>query len=99
MPVGTYNATDMVDLKRGRLFEVSTCYGRYARKNTVVTTQDTAGILRRTSGTRVSGTIVVSISGGWAQYRVFQTKKYVFFVVSCVRSSRAAISDFLGCFF
>ena len=35
MPVGTYNATDMVELKRERLFEVSTCYGRYTRKNTV----------------------------------------------------------------
>ena len=35
MPVGTYNATDMVELKRERLFEVSTSYGRYARKNTV----------------------------------------------------------------
>ena len=35
MPVVTYNATDMVELKRERLFEVSTCYGRYTRKNTV----------------------------------------------------------------
>ena len=35
MPVGTYNATDMVELKRERLFEVSTQYGRYTRKNTV----------------------------------------------------------------
>ena len=35
MPVGTYNATDMVELKRERLFKVSTCYGRYTRKNTV----------------------------------------------------------------
>ena len=26
MPVGTYNATDMVELKRERLFEVSTSY-------------------------------------------------------------------------
>ena len=35
MPIGTYNATKIVELKRERLFEVSTCYGRYARKNTV----------------------------------------------------------------
>ena len=35
MAVGTYNATDMVELKRERLFEVSTCYGRCTRKNTV----------------------------------------------------------------
>ena len=35
MPVGTYNATDMVELKRERLFEVSISYGRYTRKNTV----------------------------------------------------------------
>ena len=35
MSVGTYNATNMVELKRERLFEVSTCYGRYTRKNTV----------------------------------------------------------------
>ena len=35
MPVGTYNATKMVELKRERLFEVSTSYGRYTRKNTV----------------------------------------------------------------
>ena len=35
MPVGTYNATDMVKLKRERLFKVSTRYGRYTRKNTV----------------------------------------------------------------
>ena len=35
MPVGTYNAADMVELKRERLFEVSTSYGRYTRKNTV----------------------------------------------------------------
>ena len=35
MPVDTYNATDMVELKCERLFEVSTCYGRYTRKNTV----------------------------------------------------------------
>ena len=34
MPVGTYNATDMVELKRERLFEVST-YARYTRKNAV----------------------------------------------------------------
>ena len=31
----TYNATDMVELKRKRLFEVSTRSGRYTRKNTV----------------------------------------------------------------
>ena len=35
MPMGTYNATDMVELKRERLFEVSTHYVRYTRKNTV----------------------------------------------------------------
>ena len=35
MPVGTYNATDTVELKRKRLFEVSTYYGRCTRKNTV----------------------------------------------------------------
>ena len=35
MPVGTYNATDMVELKRERLFEVSTQYGRYTQKKTV----------------------------------------------------------------
>ena len=35
MPVGTYNATDMVELKRERLFEVSTHYVRRTRKNTV----------------------------------------------------------------
>ena len=35
MPVGTYDATDVVELKRERLFEVSTCYGRYTQKNTV----------------------------------------------------------------
>ena len=35
MPVGTYNATDMVELKRKRLLEVSTRSGRYTRKNTV----------------------------------------------------------------
>ena len=35
MPVGTYNATDMVELKRERLFEVSTYYVRCTRKNTV----------------------------------------------------------------
>ena len=33
--MGTYNATDMVELKRERLFKVSTRYGRYTRKNTV----------------------------------------------------------------
>ena len=35
MPVGTYNATDMVELKRERLFEVSTQDGRCTRKSTV----------------------------------------------------------------
>ena len=35
MPVGSYNATKRVELKRERLFEVSTAYGRYTRKNTV----------------------------------------------------------------
>ena len=35
MPVGTYNATNMVELKRERLFEVSTHYVRCTRKNTV----------------------------------------------------------------
>ena len=35
MPVGTYNATDMVELKRERLFEVSTYYVRCTQKNTV----------------------------------------------------------------
>ena len=35
MPVGTYNATEMVELNREHLFEVSTQYVRYTRKNTV----------------------------------------------------------------
>ena len=35
MPVGTYNATKKVELKRERLFEVSTHYVRCTRKNTV----------------------------------------------------------------
>ena len=35
MPVGTYNAAKMVELKRERLFEVSTHYVRCTRKNTV----------------------------------------------------------------
>ena len=35
MQVGTYNATEMVELKRERLFEVSTHYVRCTRKNTV----------------------------------------------------------------
>ena len=35
MPVGTYNAADMVELKRKRLFEVPTHYVRCTRKNTV----------------------------------------------------------------
>ena len=38
MPVGTYNATDIVELKRERLFEVSTCYGRYTQKTLFLTT-------------------------------------------------------------
>ena len=35
MPVGTYNATERVELKRERLFNVSTHYVRCTRKNTV----------------------------------------------------------------
>ena len=35
MPLGTYNATDMVELKRERLIEVLTHYVRCTRKNTV----------------------------------------------------------------
>ena len=35
MPVGTYNATVVVELKRERLFRVSTHYVRCTRKNTV----------------------------------------------------------------
>ena len=35
MPKGTYNAADMVELKRKRLFEVPTHYVRCTRKNTV----------------------------------------------------------------
>ena len=35
MPVGTYNATNLVELKRERLVEVSTYYVRCTRKNTV----------------------------------------------------------------
>ena len=38
MPVGTYNAADMVESKRERLFEVSTNYGRYTRKTRFLTT-------------------------------------------------------------
>ena len=38
MPVGTYNATDMVELKRERLFEVSTHYIRCTRKTKFLTT-------------------------------------------------------------
>ena len=38
----------------------------------LVTTQDTAGILRQASGTLVSAAKVVLISQGWAQYRVLQ---------------------------
>ena len=40
----------------------------------------------------------MSLSWGWAQYRVFQTKNTSLWSFSCVHSSRAAISDFLGCF-
>ena len=35
MPVGTYNATDKIEMKRERLFEVSTHYVRCTRKDTV----------------------------------------------------------------
>ena len=35
MPVGTYNATELVELKRERLFKISTHYVRCTRKNTV----------------------------------------------------------------
>ena len=35
MPVGTYNATDMVELKRNRLFKVPTHYVRWTRKSTI----------------------------------------------------------------
>ena len=35
MQVSTYNATELVELKRKRLFEVSTHYVRCTRKNTV----------------------------------------------------------------
>ena len=35
MPVGTYNEAKKVELKRERLFEVSTHYVRCTRKNTV----------------------------------------------------------------
>ena len=35
MPVGTYDATEMVELKRERLFEVSTHYVRCTRTTTV----------------------------------------------------------------
>ena len=35
MPGGTYNATDKVELKRERLFEVSAHYVRCTQKNTV----------------------------------------------------------------
>ena len=38
----------------------------------LVTTQDTAGILKQASGTLVSATQATSISQGWAQYRVLQ---------------------------
>ena len=38
MPVGTYNATNMVELKRERLFEVSTHYVRCTPKILFLTT-------------------------------------------------------------
>ena len=64
----------------------------------LVTTQDTAGILRRTSGTRVFGITVVSISRGWAQYRVLQTKDTSFwsFLTFALRGRRFLI--FWGAF-
>ena len=64
----------------------------------LVTTQDTAGILRRTSGTRVFGITVVSISRGWAQYLVLQTKDTSFwsFLTFALRGRRFLI--FWGAF-
>ena len=64
----------------------------------LVTTQDTAGIFRRTSGTRVSGTIVVSISWGRVQYRVFQTNytSFLSFLAFALRGRRFLI--FWGAF-
>ena len=41
----------------------------------LVTTQDTAGILRRTSGTLVFTTVVMTISWRWALYRVLNTPR------------------------
>ena len=38
----------------------------------LVTTQDTAGIFRQASGILLSSTKAMSISQGWAQYRVLQ---------------------------
>ena len=38
MPVGTYNAADVVELKRKRLFEVPTHYVRCTRKTLFLTT-------------------------------------------------------------
>ena len=38
----------------------------------LVTTQDTAGIIGQASGILVSATKAMSISQGWAQYRVLQ---------------------------
>ena len=38
MPVGTYNAIEMVELKRERLSEVSTHYVRCTRKTLFLTT-------------------------------------------------------------
>ena len=59
----------------------------------LVATQDTAGILRRTSGTPVSFTVVDGHN------TVFCMRWGRLFVVSGACSSRAAISAFLGCFF
>ena len=55
MPVATYNATDMVELKRERLFEVSTHYVRYTRKNTVFDYFFHNLIKRITSGSDTAG--------------------------------------------
>ena len=41
----------------------------------LVTTQDTAGIFRQASGILVSATKAMSISQGWAQYRVLQKEQ------------------------
>ena len=55
MPVGTYNATDLVELKRQRLFEVSTYYVRCTRKNTVFDTFFHKLIKRITSESDTAG--------------------------------------------